>query len=56
MPYNVIGDELEEGALFHSNLGDCADGDIRVGMPVALVFESTEGGFVLPLFRPRRGE
>ncbi len=56
MPYNVVVVELEEGPLFHSNLVECANGDIRVSMPVELVFENTEGGATLPLFRPRRDE
>ncbi len=56
VPYNVVVVELEEGPLFHSNLVECANEDIRVGMPVEVLFEKTEGGAVLPLFRPRRDE
>ena len=53
VPYNVIVVELEEGPLFHSNLIECANEDIRVGMPVELVFEK-QAGTTLPRFRPRR--
>ncbi len=53
VPYNVVVVELEEGPLFHSNLVDCANEDIRVGMPVELVFQQSEGGPTLPCFRPR---
>jgi uncharacterized OB-fold protein len=53
VPYNVIVVELEEGPFFHSNLIECANEDIRVGMPVELVFEK-ENGATLPRFRPRR--
>ena len=52
VPYNVIVVELEEGPFFHSNLVDCANEDIRVGMPVEVVFRERDGA-VLPLFRPR---
>ena len=54
VPYNVVVVELEEGPLFHSNLVDCANENIRVGMPVELVFQQSEGGPNLPCFRPRR--
>jgi hypothetical protein len=54
VPYNVVVVELEEGPLFHSNLVDCANENIRVGMPVELVFQQSEDGPNLPCFRPRR--
>ena len=53
VPYNVVVVELEEGPLFHSNLVGCRNEDIRVGMPVELVFEKSAEGPTLPLFRPR---
>ena len=53
VPYNVIVVELEEGPLFHSNLIECPNEEIEVGMPVELVWERRDGAN-LPLFRPRR--
>ena len=53
VPYNVIVVELEEGPFFHSNLVDCANQDIRVGMPVEVQFQKMDDGTILPLFRPR---
>lgn len=54
VPYNVIVVELEEGPFFHSHLVDCPNEEIRVGMPVELVFRRTQEGLNLPCFRPRR--
>ena len=54
VPYNVVVVELEEGPLFHSHLIECANDDLRVGMPVELVFVREDGGPNLPCFRPRR--
>jgi len=53
-PYNVVVVELEEGPRLHSNLVDCGDGDISVGMPVEVVFENVEDRATLPKFRPVR--
>ena len=53
VPYNVIVVELEEGPFFHSNLIECENSEIRVGMPVEVVFETREGEMTLPRFRPR---
>ena len=52
VPYNVIVVELEEGPFFHSNLVDCPNDEIRVGMPVEVVFEDVSEDVSLPLFRP----
>lgn len=55
VPYNVVVVELEEGPLFHSNLVGCANEDIRIGMPVEVVFEDVSEDVTLPRFRPRGG-
>ena len=54
VPYNVVVVELEEGPFFHSNVIDCDNDDIHVGMPVEVVFEKRSDLLTLPLFRPRR--
>jgi uncharacterized OB-fold protein len=51
-PYAVVVVQLAEGVRMLSNVVDCAAGDVRIGMPVEVVFETLEGGVALPLFRP----
>ena len=53
VPYNVIVVELEEGPFFHSNLIGCENSEIRVGMPVEVVFDKLDGDITLPRFRLR---
>lgn len=53
VPYNVVVVELEEGPLFHSNLVGCANEEIRIGMPVEVVFDDVSEEVTLPRFRPR---
>jgi uncharacterized OB-fold protein len=53
VPYNVIVVELEEGPFFHSNLIECDNAEIHVGMRVEVVFERQNDQLTLPLFRPR---
>jgi uncharacterized OB-fold protein len=53
VPYNVVVVELDEGPFFHSNLIECDNADIRVGMPVEVVFQRQSDEVTLPLFRPR---
>ncbi|GIW17333.1 MAG: hypothetical protein KatS3mg064_0490 [Tepidiforma sp.] len=51
VPYNVTIVELEEGPRLPTNLVDVANEDIRVGMPVEVVFERYDD-VTLPRFRP----
>jgi hypothetical protein len=53
VPYAVVVVELEEGARLVSNVVDCALRDLRIGMPVEVVFEDVAPGVTLPKFRPR---
>src|SRR6266508_4609691 len=39
VPYNVAIVELDEGPRLHSRIVGCANADIRIGMPVEVVFE-----------------
>jgi uncharacterized OB-fold protein len=52
-PYAVVVVELEEGPRLISNLVDCALADVRIGMPVQVVFEALSPEVTLPKFRPR---
>jgi uncharacterized OB-fold protein len=51
-PYNVVLVELEEGPRIVSNLVDCPDELIRIGMPVTVVWEDVSEEISLPMFRP----
>ena len=53
MPYAVVVIELEEGARLLSNLVDCPLADIRIAMPVEVVFVDVGPETTLPKFRPR---
>ena len=52
LPYNVVVIELEEGVFMVSNLVDCRNEDIRIGLPVEVVFEALNEDIVLPKFKP----
>jgi uncharacterized OB-fold protein len=54
VPYNVAIVELEEGPRLHTNVVECADEDLRVGLPVEVVFHEVDDEVTLPKFRPRR--
>lgn len=51
-PYLVALIDLAEGPRVVSGIRDCAPGDVYVGMPVEVTFE-TVGSVVLPQFVPR---
>jgi len=53
VPYAVVVVELEEGARLLSNLVDSPVADVRVGMPVEVVFEDVSPTVTLPKFRRR---
>jgi uncharacterized OB-fold protein len=52
-PYNVAVIQLEEGPFLVSNVVDCAAEHLRIGLPVAVMFEDVGDGISLPKFRPR---
>lgn len=51
IPYAVVQVELEEGPRLLSNLVDVPPGEIRVGMPVEVVFDDVAPELSLPRFR-----
>lgn len=55
-PYNLAIVELEEqpGLRLLTNIMECANDELRIGLPVEATFEERDG-YVLPQFRPRRG-
>ena len=52
IPYAVVVVELEEGPRMITNLMDCRIEDIKVGMPVEVVFDDVTEEVSLPKFRP----
>lgn len=53
-PYNVAIVELEEGVRLHSNVVECDDAELRIGLPLEVVFHKVDDEVTLPKFRPRR--
>jgi uncharacterized OB-fold protein len=53
-PYNVAIVEVEEGIRLHANVVECTPDELRVGLPVEVVFERVNDEITLPKFRPRR--
>jgi uncharacterized OB-fold protein len=51
-PYNVAIVELAEGIRLHTNIVDCANEDLRIGMPVVVTFQKVDDEITLPKFRP----
>ena len=52
-PYNVAVVELDEGPRLHTNVVDCPNEALHVGMPVEVVFVKVDDEVTLPKFRPR---
>ncbi len=52
LPYAVVAVELEEGPRIVTNLVDCKLENIKIGMPVEVVFEDINDEISLPKFRP----
>lgn len=51
-PYVVGLVELEEGTRLLTNIVHCAPEQVRIGMPLELVFQQTDPEMRLPMFRP----
>jgi uncharacterized OB-fold protein len=51
VPYAVVVVKLAEGPKMISNLVDCPVSEIRIGMPVEVVFEAVSPDVTLPKFR-----
>jgi uncharacterized protein len=53
LPYAVAVVELHEGPRLVSNIVGCAPDDVKIGMPVAVVFEDVTADTTLFKFEPR---
>jgi uncharacterized OB-fold protein len=54
VPYAVVLVKLAEGAKMNSNLVGVKPHDIKIGMPVQVVFEDISEEITLPKFTPAR--
>lgn len=52
-PYAVVAVELEEGPRLTTSLVDCKPEDIKIDMPVEVVFDDVTAEITLPKFRPK---
>lgn len=52
VPLPVVLVELDEGVHLVSNLVDCPDGALRIGLPVAVRFQPVADDVTLPVFAP----
>ena len=52
IPYNVAYVKLEEGPLLLTNIVECDNDDIFIGMPVQVTYEDVSAEVTLPKFRP----
>jgi uncharacterized OB-fold protein len=54
VPYNTAIIELEEGPRMHTNVVQCENDDLYIGMPVEVLFEPMEDDedIILPKFKP----
>ena len=55
-PYTVAIVEVEEGFFMLTNLVDCDEADIHIGMPLEVTFRKMSEEITLPYFRPRDPE
>ncbi len=51
-PYVIAHVELEEGPRMISNLIDCTPAEVRIGMPVEVVFDDVNADWTLYRFKP----
>ncbi len=52
VPYVYAVIDLEEGPVMVSNVVNCAPEDVRIGMPVRVMFRPISEQYTLPLFEP----
>ncbi|MFM7144673.1 MAG: Zn-ribbon domain-containing OB-fold protein, partial [Alphaproteobacteria bacterium] len=53
LPYVLAYVELEEGVLLLTNVVECKPDEVRIGLPVEVVFEDVSDDVAIPRFRPR---
>jgi uncharacterized OB-fold protein len=53
-PYNIAEVDLAEGLRILTNIVDCPNDQLRIGMAVEVVFEVLTDDITLPKFKPVR--
>jgi len=53
-PYISVHVDLEEGTRYVARLFECKPEDVKIGMPVEVIFEDVTEEITLPQFRPAR--
>ncbi|MEV0964443.1 Zn-ribbon domain-containing OB-fold protein [Streptomyces sp. NPDC049910] len=51
-PYTAAVVDLAEGPRVMTEIVECAEGDLRIGMELEVAFREEGGGVVVPVFRP----
>jgi uncharacterized OB-fold protein len=54
VPYISALIELDEGPRVLTNLRNCAEDQVQIGMPVTVIFEELTPEITLPQFEPSR--
>jgi uncharacterized OB-fold protein len=54
LPYNIAVVETDEGVRLTSQVVDCSNDRLDIGMPLEVVFERMSPQVAIPKFRPRR--
>lgn len=52
VPYVVAMVDLDEGVRLSTNIVECEPADLRIGMPVSVVFQPVTDDIRIPVFRP----
>ncbi|HEY2534295.1 MAG TPA: OB-fold domain-containing protein [Xanthobacteraceae bacterium] len=55
-PYAIAYVTLAEGPTMMTNIVDCDFDALRIGQPVAVLFQETENGPPVPMFKPAQCE
>lgn len=54
LPYNIAVVETDEGVRLTSQVVDCPNEELAIGMQLEVVFERVSAEVAIPKFRPRR--
>jgi uncharacterized OB-fold protein len=54
LPYNVAFIQLEEGPRIIANVVGASNDELRIGMPVEVVFDKVNEEVTIPRFRPTK--
>ncbi len=55
LPLNISIVELDEGVRMVSNVVECPPSDVKIGMPVEVIYNDVTDEITLHQFRPRKG-